>query len=298
MISFDPKDLAVPQMHQYLLGAIGPRPIAFASTVNEDGVPNLAPFSFFNVFSANPPILIFSPARSGRLNTTKDTYENVKKVPEVVINVVNFDLVHQMSLASSPYSSGINEFTKSGLHELESLKVRPPRVAESPVQFECKVNQVIELGKEGGAGNLIICEVVQFHIDERILDEKGLIDQQKIDLVARMGGNWYCRANENSMFEIEKPITTCGIGFDNIPKDILNSDILSGNDLGQLGGIEALPDETEVNEFKLLELSDLFVTLADDAQDLEKTLHQKAKVFLKENKLKEAWMTLLSFNNN
>ncbi len=298
MISFDPKDLAIPKLHQYLLGAIGPRPIAFASTINEEGVPNLAPFSFFNVFSANPPILIFSPARSGRTNTTKDTYENVKKVPEVVINIVNYELVHQMSLASSPYASGTNEFIKSGLHELPSLKVKPPRVAESPVQFECKVNQVIELGAEGGAGNLIICEVIQFHIDEKVLDINQMIDQKKIDLVARMGGNWYCRADEKSMFEIEKPITSCGIGFDQIPKDILNSEILSGNDLGQLGGIEALPDETEVNEFKLLELSDLFITLEDDALILEKALHQKAKTLLKENKLKEAWMTLLSFNNN
>jgi flavin reductase (DIM6/NTAB) family NADH-FMN oxidoreductase RutF len=298
MISFDPKDLAIPKLHQYLLGAVGPRPIAFASTINEEGIPNLAPFSFFNVFSANPPILIFSPARSGRLNTTKDTYENVKKIPEVVINVVNYELVHQMSLASSPYAPGTNEFIKSGLNPIPSLKVQPPRVAESPVQFECKVNQVIELGHEGGAGNLIICEVVQFHIDENILDSNLMIDQRKIDLVARMGGNWYCRADEKSMFEIEKPITTCGIGFDQKPQEILNSEILSGNDLGQLGGIEALPDETEVNEFKLLELSDLFVSLEDDAVALEIALHQKAKDFLKENKLKEAWMTLLSFNNN
>jgi flavin reductase (DIM6/NTAB) family NADH-FMN oxidoreductase RutF len=298
MISFDPKDLAIPKLHQYLLGSVGPRPIAFASTINEEGIPNLAPFSFFNVFSANPPILIFSPARSGRLNTTKDTYENVKKIPEVVINVVNYELVHQMSLASSPYAPGTNEFIKSGLNPIPSLKVQPPRVAESPVQFECKVNQVIELGHEGGAGNLIICEVVQFHIDENILDSNLMIDQRKIDLVARMGGNWYCRADEKSMFEIEKPITTCGIGFDQIPQEILNSEILSGNDLGQLGGIEALPDETEVNEFKLLELSDLFVSLEDDAVALEIALHQKAKDFLKENKLKEAWMTLLSFNNN
>jgi flavin reductase (DIM6/NTAB) family NADH-FMN oxidoreductase RutF len=298
MISFDPKDLAVSKLHQYLLGAVGPRPIAFASTINEEGVPNLAPFSFFNVFSANPPILIFSPARSGRLNTTKDTYENVKKVPEVVINIVNYELVHQMSLASSPYAPGTNEFIKSGLEQIPSTKVQPPRVAESPVQFECKVNQVIELGNEGGAGNLIICEVVQFHINENILDQNLMIDQKKIDLVARMGGNWYCRADEKSMFEIEKPITTCGIGFDQIPQEILKSEILSGNNLGQLGGIEALPDETEVNEFKLLELSDLFVSLEDDAVALEVALHQKAKDFLKENKLKEAWMTLLSFNNN
>jgi flavin reductase (DIM6/NTAB) family NADH-FMN oxidoreductase RutF len=297
MVSIDPKDLPVQKLHQYLLGAIGPRPIAFASTVDAEGKPNLAPFSFFNVFSANPPILIFSPARSGRTNTTKDTYNNVKVVPEVVINVVNYDIVHQMSLASSPYAPGVNEFEKAGFTALKSDSVKPFRVAESPVQFECKVNEVIELGTEGGAGNLIICEVLKIHIHDEVLDSNGMIDQQKIDLVARMGGDWYSRANTESMFEITKPISSCGIGFDALPIDIKSSKVLSGNNLGHLAGIEKIPDETNVNEYKLLELSDLFVSLEDNPLALEQELHKRAQSLLDENKLEEAWLTLLSFNN-
>lgn len=297
MLTIDPKELPVPQVHRYLLGAIGPRPIAFASTIDEDGNDNLAPFSFFNVFSANPPIMIFSPARSGRTNQTKDTYNNVKVVPEVVINVVTYDIVHQMSLASSPFAPGVSEFEKAGFTALDSETIKPKRVAESPVQFECKVIEVKELGDQGGAGNLVICEVTRIHIDESVLDENQMIDQHKIDLVSRMGGNWYCRADQNSMFEITKPITTVGVGFDAIPDDIRNSSILTGNDLGQLAGIEELPNETDVNEFKLLELSDLFVSLEDDASLLEVELHKHAQQLLKENKLEEAWMTLLAFNN-
>ncbi len=297
MLKINPKDIAIPQLHGYLLGAIGPRPIAFASTIDENGNPNLAPFSFFNVFSANPPILIFSPARNGRTNTTKDTYNNVKKVKEVVINVVNYDMVHQMSLASSPYSPETDEFLKSGFTKLPSDTIKPFRVAESPVQFECVVNDVVELGNEGGAGNLVICEVKMIHIKKELIGEDGKIDQHKIDLVARMGGDWYCRADKNSMFEIKKPITTCGIGYDLIPQDIKNSTILTGNDLGQLGGIESLPNETDVNEFKLLELSEIFVSLEDKPAELEIELHKLAKKYLLENKLEEAWKTLLAFNN-
>jgi flavin reductase (DIM6/NTAB) family NADH-FMN oxidoreductase RutF len=297
MLTFNPQEISVQRLHQLLLGSIGPRPIAFASTMSASGQANLAPFSFFNVFSANPPILIFSPARSGRTNETKDTYKNVKELPEVVINVVNFDMVHQMSLASSPYSPDVNEFEKAGLTALPSETIRPFRVAEAPVQFECRVNEVKELGHEGGAGNLIICEVLRMHVREDLIDEKGLIDQHKIDLVSRMGGDWYCRADEQSMFEIKKPISTCGIGFDALPQDVRNSQYLSGNDLGQLAGIEELPNETDVNEYKLMELSEFFVSLEDSAMELEKQLHQKAKLLLSENKLEEAWLTLLAFNN-
>jgi flavin reductase (DIM6/NTAB) family NADH-FMN oxidoreductase RutF len=296
MLTIDPKEIPVPKLHHYLLGAVGPRPIAFASTIDKDGNKNLAPFSFFNVFSANPPIMVFSPARSGRTNTTKNTFDNVKEIPEVVINIVNYSIVEQMSLASSPFEAEVDEFVKSGLTPIASETVRPFRVKESPVQFECKVNEIIELGKEGGAGNLIICEVTKIHINEDVLDEKGAIDQHKIDLVSRMGGNWYCRANSDSMFEIKKPIMTIGIGYDSIPEDIRNSEILSGNDLGKLGGIEQLPDETDVNDHKLIELADLFVDLEDDQEKLELELHKLAKQELKEDKLKEAWMTLLAFN--
>ena len=297
MLTIDPTAMGLPKAHHYLLGAVGPRPICFASTIDENGVPNLAPFSFFNVFSSNPPIAIFSPARSGRTGKQKDTYNNVKKIAEVVINLVDYKMVEQMSLASSPYEPGINEFTKSGFTPIESENIKPFRVKESPVQMECEVIEVKELGDKGGAGNLVICKIVKIHINKDVLNEKEMIDQEKIDLVARMGGDWYCRTDKNSMFEIKKPITTCGIGWDNIPQEILESSILSGNDLGKLGGIEQLPDETEVNEFKLIELSDLFITYEDDAKKLEKLLHEKAKEFLEKDELENAWKTLLSFNN-
>lgn len=240
MISVTPNEISTAQIQGYLQGAVGPRPIAFASTIDFEGNPNLSPFSFFNVFSANPPVLIFSPARRVRGNTVKHTLENVKSTKEVVINVVNYDLVQQMSLSSTEYAKGVNEFVKAGLTAMASDVVKPFRVAEAPVQFECKVNQIIELGSEGGAGNLIICEVVKFHISEDILDENGAIDQHKIDLVARMGGNWYTRANKG-LFEVPKPLTTLGIGVDSIPEYIKNNTIFNGNDLGMLGNVEALP---------------------------------------------------------
>ena len=297
MKSFYPEKLPVGKTFGLLLGAIGPRPIAFASTIDENGRPNLAPFSFFNVFSANPPVLIFSPARRGRDNTTKHTYENLKKVPEVVINVVNHDIVEQMSLASTEYAEGVNEFVKAGFTEEPSEKIKPSRVKESPVQIECKVTEIKELGKDGGAGNLIISEVVAIHVREDLLDEKEAIDQTKIDLVGRMGGNWYTRAHGDALFEVAKPLTTLGIGVDAIPKDIRNSSILTGNDLGKLGNVEELPNETDVNDYKLIELSEIFIELEDDQPILEKKLHELAHELLKENKVIEAWKTLLTFNN-
>jgi len=297
MLTIDTTETKNPKLHHYLLGSVGPRPICFASTIDKNGVRNLAPFSFFNVFSSNPPIAVFSPARSGRTGQQKDTYNNVKEVPEVVINIVDYSMVHQMSLASSPYNPNEDEFIKSGLTAIESEVVKPWRVKESPVQMECKVNEVIELGEGGGAGNLIVCEILKIHIKESILDENQTIDQKKIDLVARMGGDWYCRADDNSMFEIKKPITTRGIGVDAMPREVVASNILTGNDIGQLGGIESLPNETEVNDYKLIELVELFVSLEDVPEKLEKELHIRAKHLLKENKLTEAWKTLLSFNN-
>ncbi len=298
MLSIDPKEIPVPKLHGYLLSAVAPRPIAFASTVDSDGNVNLSPFSFFNVFSANPPIAIFSPARRGRDNTTKHTYENVKQHPEVVINVVNHAIVQQMSLSSTEYADGVNEFEKAGLTELKSEVVKPPRVAESPVQLECKVLEVKELGANGGAGNLVICEVVKVHIQEQFLDSDGKLDTEKLDLVGRMGANWYVRANGDALFEVAKPLTTLGIGVDQIPHDIRNSSILTGNNLGQLGNVESIPNETAVNEFKLIELSELHQEFEDEPAKLEKELHQLAKNYLEENKVEEAWMTLLSFNND
>ena len=280
-----------------MLGTIGPRPIAFASTIDEDGNPNLAPFSFFNVFSANPPVLIFSPARSGIDNSTKHTYQNVKAVKEVVINIVDYSMVQQTSLASTAYAKGVNEFEKAGFTMQASEKIKPFRVKESPAQYECIVKEVIELGQEGGAGNLVICEVVKVHIKSELIDENLHVNQEKIDLVGRMGGAYYCRANGNALFQVAKPIQKTGIGIDQIPADIKNSSILTGNDLGQLGNVEELPNETDVNEFRLTELSQYFVSLEDDPEQLEMTLHNLAKELISGGKINEAWMTLLSFNN-
>lgn len=297
MLTIDPIELGNPKAHHYLLSAVGPRPICFASTIDSKGNRNLAPFSFFNVFSSNPPVAIFSPARSGRTGKQKDTYNNVKQVPEVVINLVNYNMVEQMSLSSSPYQPNVDEFIKSGFTPIASETIRPYRVKESPVQMECDVFNIMELGENGGAGNLIMCKIKKIHIQDDILDNNNMIDQHKIDLVSRMGGNWYCRSDKNSMFEITKPITTCGIGFDNIPDEILNSSILSGNDLGKLGGIEQLPNETEVNEYKLTDLSELFIEYEDNQKQLELILHQKAKSMLNKDLLEDAWKTLLAFNN-
>lgn len=248
MKSFEPKDLSTSKLHSYLLSAVAPRPIAFASTLNNKGLPNLSPFSYYNVFSANPPILIFSPARRVRDNTTKHTLHNVEATKEVVINVVTYEMVHQMSLTSSEYPENVNEFEKAGFTMLDSHNVRPFRVGESPVQFECKVNEIVKLGSEGGAGNLIICEIVKIHISEEILNKDKTINQEKLDLVARAGGNYYTRA-KSGFFEIPKPLSTLGIGVDALPDDIRNSMILTGNDLGMLGNVEALPSKNEIELF-------------------------------------------------
>jgi flavin reductase (DIM6/NTAB) family NADH-FMN oxidoreductase RutF len=295
MLSLNPKELSVAQVHQYLLGAVAPRPICFASTIDKDGKPNLAPFSFFNVFSANPPIAIFSPARSGRTGATKDTYENIKEVPECVINIVNYNMVHQTSLASSPYPKGINEFEKAGFTAVRSQLVKPFRVKESPVQLECRVNQVIELGQQGGAGNLVICEIVMIHVSEDVLGADKMIDTKKIDLVARMGANWYCRAHGDALFEIEKPLTTIGIGVDQIPDKIRNNDVFTPNDLGQLGNIEQLPTPEEVLQYKNSgAINELFELYGKDNTKLQEHLSHTAKRLLQQKKVTEAWMVLLS----
>ncbi|MFP2995680.1 flavin reductase family protein [Spongiivirga sp. MCCC 1A20706] len=291
MLSIDPKEIAIPKLHGYLLGAIGPRPIAFASTIDVKGRPNLSPFSFFNVFSANPPILIFSPARRVRNNTTKHTLENAEATGEVVINVVNYDIVQQMSLSSTEYAEGVDEFKKSGLTAVRSEKVKPFRVKESPVQFECFVKEVTKLGTEGGAGNLVICEVVKMHIEEAVLDENGIIDQHKIDLVARMGGNWYSRANMG-MFEVPKPLSSLGIGVDKIPYEIKNSKVLTGNDLGKLGNVDALPSSDEVANFVNKSIGIKAILSADD----EEKVHLKAQEYLNKNEVLSAWKVLLAIN--
>lgn len=289
MISIDPKEVPTPKLHGYLQSAVGPRPIAFASTVDREGNPNLSPFSFFNVFSANPPILIFSPARRVRDNTVKHTLNNVEATREVVINVVNFDMVQQTSLSSTEYAEGVNEFLKAGFTAIPSDLVEPFRVKESPVQFECRVNEIISLGNEGGAGNLVLCEVLKMHIDESILDENGNIDQHKIDLISRLGGNWYSRSNQG-LFEVEKPLTTLGIGVDEIPEFIKQSAVFDGNDLGKLGNVEALPNFEEIDIF----VKENFAVKGVLSSDDQEKVHLKAKEYLDNNDVISAWKMLLS----
>ena len=277
-LTLDPKETPTLQLHAYLQGAIAPRPIAFASTVDKNGIVNLSPFSFFNLFSTKPPILIFSPARRVRDNTVKHTLENVSEVPEVVINIVNYNMVEQTSLASCEYPKGVNEFVKSGFTELKSIKVKPPRVAESPASFECKVNQVISLGDEGGAGSLIVCEILLAHFHESILDPSKNIDPHKLDAVARMGGDFYCRAHGDNIFTVPKPNTKLGIGFDQLPEKVRNSKILSGNDLARLANVEKLPGSE----------SAVIVNSKD-----EESRHLLTKKLLAEGKVEEAWRVLL-----
>ena len=277
MLKIDPKEVSMGKLHNYLLGSVGPRPIAFASTIDKDGNRNLSPFSFFNVFSAAPPIAIFSPAKSGRTNTQKNTYDNIKETMEVVINIVNFDLVQQMSLSSTAYEKGVDEFVKAGLTPIASDLVKPFRVKESPVQLECKVREVVELGDVGGSGNLIISEIVMVHINEAILGEDGTIDQHKIDLVGRMGGNYYVRASGDCLFEVPKPVRNLGIGIDQSPEPIRKSTILTGNDLGMLGNVEELPKFSEK-------------TFSENWEEKQR----KAQKLLIEAKVNEAWEVLIS----
>jgi flavin reductase (DIM6/NTAB) family NADH-FMN oxidoreductase RutF len=288
MLTLDPKQIPVTKFHSYLLGAITPRPIAFASTVDHEGNVNLSPFSFFNCFGANPPVLIFSPARRGRDNTTKHTYENLLEVPEVVINVVNFSMVQQTSLASSEYAKGVNEFEKTGFTPVPSVKINPPRVAESPISMECKVLQIIETGDQGGAGNLVICEVLLMHVKNDVLDEQGRIDPFKVDAVARLGGDYYARVQGSSIFKVPKPLDKCGIGVDQIPASIRLSKILTGNDLGMLGNVENIPDEDAVIDFARKHKNEF---LRKD----EETVHRIAQQYLAEGRVDDAWKILLSW---
>lgn len=286
MITIDPKSIPVPKMHSYLLGAVVPRPIALASTIDAQGRVNLSPFSFFNVFSANPPILVFSPARRGRDNTTKHTFENVKEVREVVINIVTYRIVEQVSLASCEYPREVNEFVKAGLTPLDSEVVRPPRVAESPVQFECKVNQVIELGSGGAAGNLVICEVLRMHIDPAVLDPDGRINPFKLDAVARMGADYYLRAQGESIFSVPKPNEKLGIGIDQLPPRIRQSTVLTGNELAKLANVERIPEK------------DGITTVSPEVERArsagEEAMHALAQQALKDGDVARAWQILLA----
>ena len=295
MLSLNPSDLTTVELQNYLQYAIAPRPICFVSTIDSVGNINLSPFSFFNMFSTNPPVCIFSPARRVRDNTTKHSLENVLEVPECVINIVNYNMVRQTSLASVEYPKGVNEFIKAGFTQLKSDLVKPPRVAESPVQMECIINQIIPLGENAGAGTLVLAEIKRIHIREEILDEMGKIDQAKIDLVARLGGDWYCRVTEDNLFQVEKPVRTLGIGVDSIPSAIRNSNILTGNNLGQLGNVEHLPSDEEVAQFQSdPELKQILDSTVGDKSNREREIHQYARKLLEVGRVEEAWKAILS----
>lgn len=294
MKTIQPKDLSTQELQVLLQGAVAPRPIAFVSSISEGGDVNLSPFSFFNLFSANPPILVFSPTRRIRDKSNKHTLENVLEVPEVVIHVVGYDLVEQMSLASTEYAKGVNEFVKAGLTAVPSNLVAPSRVKEAPVAFECKVLQVVPLGDQGGAGNLVICEVLQIHLEERILDDSGTISPLKLDPVARLGGNWYTKITDDSLFQIPKPLTKLGIGVDQIPKEIRFSPILTGNNLGRLANVEQLPGSEEVALFAAREdLEDIRRRFQLDAESWTDHLHRWAKEELEAGNVDLAWKILL-----
>ena len=284
-MTIDPKEIPLTKLVGYLQGAISPRPIAFVSSVDQSGTVNLSPFSFFNLFSLHPPILIFSPSRRVRDNTIKHTLENVMEVPEVTINMVNYAMVEQASLASCEFPKGVNEFVKAGFTEVASAKVKPPRVGESLASFECKVNQVIPLGAEGGAGNLVVCEILLAHFKDEIFDAEGRINPWQMDAVARMGNDYYCRAAGENIFEVPKPNVKIGIGMDQLPAKIRNSNVLTGNDLGRLANIEKIPSQEQVEQFKnenpsLLELG-------------QRQLHEFAKQELAKGEMEKAWMILL-----
>lgn len=290
--SFNLKDIGNREAQNFLKHAIAPRPICFASTVNSKGEVNLSPFSYFNLFSGNPPVVIFSVLRRVRNNTTKHTLENVLEVPEVAINIVDYEMVQQVSLSSCEYLKGTDEFTKSGFTKEASELIKPPRVKESPVQMECKVMEVKSLGNEGGAGQLIICEVLMMHIDDKILNESGKIDQQKLHHVARLGGNWYAKIGPENLFEVEKPNTQLGIGFDNLPEGIRTSEILTGNQLAQLANVQEL---SQVNPaFEDEKLKNIFQYFSTDPVEMEKELHKYAASLLNDGKVAEAWQVLLS----
>ena len=294
MLSLKLKDLSISDAQNYLLHAIGPRPICFASTVNKAGNINLSPFSFFNIFSTNPAIIVFSPSRRVRDNSTKHTLQNIEEVPEVVVNIVTYDILQQTSLSSCEYPKDVDEFLKAGLNKETSLLVKPPRVKESPVQLECKVLEVKQLGIQAGAGNLIIAEVLMMHISTTILNEQGFIDQRKLDLVARLGGNWYTRANASNIFEVEKPNTRCGIGVDVLPANIRSSNILTGNNLGQLGNVHEFPVIDPLFEDE--RLKNIFEYYAINPVEMEAELHIYAKELLREGKVQDAWQVLLALN--
>ena len=295
MKTIDPKALSASEFYRYMIEAVVPRPIAFASTVDQEGNVNLSPYSFFNAFSAHPPILVFSPVNRMRDNTSKHTLDNVQAHGEVVINIVNYAVAEQMSLASTEYERGVNEFIKSGLTEVPSVHVRPPRVAECPVAFECRVQQIVPLGSEGGAGHLVVCEILLAHVSEAVLDEQQHIDPHKLDAVGRMGGSLYCRASGDALFEIARPIREKGMGVDRLPRAIRESKVLTGNDLARLANVADVPDAATWQAHA----DDAMITAAQKAYAhspdlLEQKLHEVAQLFLAQGEIHKAWAALLT----
>lgn len=291
-MTLDLQDLSFVQRQHYLQHAVAPRPICFASTIDKAGNINLSPFSFFNLFSINPPVVVFSPSRRLRDNTTKHTFQNLHEIPETVINIVDYDMVQQTSLASCEYPKGENEFIKAGLTPVPATMVKPPMVKESKIKMESRVIEIKPLGTEGGAGNLVICEILRLHIDESILNEKKMIDQKKINHVARLGGDWYCVVNEKNLFTVRKPTTELGIGVDALPEHIRQSKILTGNNLGQLANIQAIPSID--HSFYDDKLKNIFQYYSISPDEMEKELHRYAKELLEEDKVDEAWQVLLA----
>lgn len=295
MATIDPNSIPSHHLHRELLSAIAPRPIAFASTISSSGQANLSPFSCFNVFGVNPSTLIFSPSRSTRTNELKDTYLNVKEVPEVVINVVSYSMVEQMNLASTSFLRGVNEFYKSGFTPIQSEKVQPYRVKESPVQIECKVRQVIETGAGAGSANLIICEVLLIHVDDKMLDKTGMIDSRKLDLVGRMGADIYVRASGRALFRLEKPASKLAIGVDSLPEDVRMSSILTGNDLGKLGSLQLMPAAPEIEKFIAKSMFRSMITKhSGNYPKLTEESHKIAHNMIAENVIHEALILLLA----
>ena len=286
-------ELPIMQKQAWLQHAIAPRPICFASTIDKQGNVNLSPFSFFNLFSSNPPIVVFSPARRGRDNTTKHTLENVLEVPECVINMVDYSMVQQMSLSSCEYPKGTDEFIKAGFTKEAASMVSPPMVKEAKIKLECKINEVKSLGEEGGAGQLVIAEVLCMHIDDSILNEAGnMIDQTKLELVARLGGDWYCKVSTDNLFKVAKPNTALGIGIDALPGSIKNSSFLTGNHLGQLANVHELP--TIDPGFSDDRLKNIIQYYGLTPNEMEQELHKYAAELLNQEKVQEAWQILLS----
>jgi flavin reductase (DIM6/NTAB) family NADH-FMN oxidoreductase RutF len=295
-MTIDPKEISMPKLHEHLLSAVAPRPIAFVSTIDQEGKVNLSPFSFFNVFGSNPPVMIFSPARSGRTGATKNTHDNIKEVPECVVNIAHYDILYQMNLAAGMYPKGVNEFEKSGLTAVASVRVKPPRVGECFVSFECKVSQVIETGEAGGAGNLIICEIVMMHIHDSVLDSEGSIDPVRMDYIARMGKQNWCRIGAENIFTVPtfKMGNDLGMGFDNLPEGIRTSRYLSGNELAQLAACDKIPTEKEL--FDTRDVAEIQIVVSNHGHDFnsfEKEMHLLASQEIEQTNFWLAWKILM-----